>query len=258
MNLDRISLYLAGKFSPYYQAPFDKLRLIEIIRDHFWDTFPDDLFKLVDSESFYSMALNKVKRQDEKDATKKLKEIIKILNIPEDAGGLSKKDSRSEKLLELKKEYEELKKMELKKMEKKDAIIRGNQFEKWFIKLLSLFDLDPHHNIKNGVDQIDGSFVIDGQIYIFEIEWTDNKSDKNYVVEVSDKAKNLHGTLGIAVSQKGFKSTVFTKISENDRKNVLLISGKNIEAILNEEIELKDLIIKIKRRGAEKGKPYLD
>ena len=38
------------------------------------------------------MALNKVKRQDGKDKTEKLKEIIKILKIPEDAGGLSAMD----------------------------------------------------------------------------------------------------------------------------------------------------------------------
>ena len=90
MNLDRISLYLAGKFSPYYQAPFDKLELLEIIRDHLHLIPIDDLFKLIDSESFYPMALNKVQRQDTKDKTENLKKIITILKIPEDAGGFKK------------------------------------------------------------------------------------------------------------------------------------------------------------------------
>ncbi len=68
------------------------------------------------------MALNKVKRLDKKENTEKLKEIIKQLNIPEDAGGLSKKDLRSEKLAELKKESENMNEM-LKKESKKRCLL---------------------------------------------------------------------------------------------------------------------------------------
>jgi hypothetical protein len=43
---------------------------------------------------------------------------------------------------------------------------------------------------------------LDNQIYIYEAEWKVKNSDKNYIVEVSDKANNLIGTLGIAIAPK--------------------------------------------------------
>ena len=172
MEINRIALYLAGKLPPYYQAPFDKYEFIEIIRANSISGFSDDFFKLIDSQDFYSMCLNRVKRANEDDFVK----VMKKLNIKEDAGGLSKKDIRKDGLSKLKKE---LNKMKI--MKKEEARTRGYRFEKWFVKLLDLFDLKPNFNIKNGVDQIDGSFILDNQIYIFEIEWKhDKKSNKTF------------------------------------------------------------------------------
>lgn len=247
MNIDRMALYLSGKFSPFYQAPFDKLHLIELIRDQFYKEFPDDLFKLVDSESFYSICLNKVNRVD----PKKLIELIKLLNIPSEAWWLEIKELRSDKLKELKDEFEKLKAMPDTKAKE-----RGKLFEKWFIRLLELFELQPRHDIKNWVDQIDGSFVLDWQVFVFEIEWIDWNSDKNYIVEIADKASNLHWTLWLAIAYNGFTSTSFEKIKT--KKNVLMMTWKNIESVLNEEIWFDELIRNIKRKGAEEWKPYLD
>ena len=176
MDINRIALYLAGKFSPYYQAPFDKLELLEIIRDHFYKEFPDDLFKLVDSEAFYSMALNKVQRQDLKDETEKLKQIISILKIPEVAGGLSIKDLRGDKLAELKKEYEDMEKMDSSESQK-----RGYQFEAWLKKLFDVFELKPRASYKTSIDQIDGSFELDGKEYLLEAKWVKDPVDKSIV-----------------------------------------------------------------------------
>jgi len=249
MDLNRIALFLAGKFPPYYGVPFDKLELVELIRAKSPQSFSDDFFKIFDSQDFYSNCLKRVERVDKGT----LVEIVKSLNVPEDAGGLSKKDLIREKLEELKKEYEAFEKM--KKNENKK---RGKQFEKWFIKLLDLFGLEPKHDIKDGIDQIDGSFMLDGQYYIFEIEWTEQNSNKNYIVEVSDKATKLEGTLGVAISYKGFTWPSFDKVEKSARKNVLMLKGKDLKKVLDEEITLANLIRSIKRRGAEEGKPYLD
>jgi hypothetical protein len=82
MDINRIALYLAGKFPPYYGESFDKLELIELIRAKSSKGFSDDFFKLIDSQDFYSMCLNRIKRADEVS----LVGIIKTLNVPEDAG----------------------------------------------------------------------------------------------------------------------------------------------------------------------------
>ncbi|EKD65857.1 MAG: hypothetical protein ACD_49C00079G0021 [uncultured bacterium (gcode 4)] len=84
MDLNRISIYLTWRFPPFYQEAFDKYELIELIRANSPKSISDDFFKFIDSQDFYSMSLNAVKRHDEKS----LKKIIEILNIPEDAGWL--------------------------------------------------------------------------------------------------------------------------------------------------------------------------
>ncbi len=94
IDIHRIGLYLAGKLPPYYRAPFDKLELIELIREKSPDGFTDDFFKIIDSQDFYSMSLARVQRAEKQnkkldnDNQSTLLEIIKALNIPKDAGGL--------------------------------------------------------------------------------------------------------------------------------------------------------------------------
>jgi len=252
MNIHRVALYLSGNLPPYYGKPYDRLELLTEIESLTNEDF-SKLYKVIDSEHFYSMCLNKLEKSDEK----ALKKLLKKLDVDEDAGGLSKEDKIVDELEILKKEYKAMKALP-EKLTDKQRIERGNEFERWLIRLMNLFNLNAKGNIKNGVDQIDGSLVLDGQIIIFEAEWIDKNSSKNYIVEVSDKASYMIGTLGLAIAYKGFASTAFSKIKTITAKNVLLLSGKDIEKVLNKEIRFDDLLRKIKRRGAEKGKPYLD
>ena len=89
---------------------------------------------------------------------------------------------------------------------------------------------------------------MDGQLFIFEIEWTEQNSSKNYIVEVSDKATKLEGTLGLT----GFTNPSFEKVKRSPRKNTH-DAKKRHQRVLKKEIALDDLIRDIKRRGAEKG-----
>lgn len=82
MDIDRIALYLSGSFPPYYRKPEDKYGFIELLRKESPVGFSDDFFRLTDSQDFYSMCLNRIKRADEPSLVK----IVRALNVPEDAG----------------------------------------------------------------------------------------------------------------------------------------------------------------------------
>jgi len=248
MNLHRVALYLAGKLPPYYKEPFDKLELIELIKKFSKKDY-SDLLLLTNADDFYSMALNKVQRSDEK----ALKKLLKKLNIDEDAGGLSKEDEIGDELRILIKEYEEMKKMGIIKG---DYQKRGYKFEKWLIKLFNLFGLKPRASYRTDLDQIDGSFELDGKEYLMEAKWTKEESDTN----VGDKMfarlnRGLISTVGLIISYSGFTSEA--KKAAKGYKNILLMSGNDINNILNGEIELGTLIRSIRRRMAEEGNPYL-
>lgn len=74
----KIALYLAGKLPPYYQSPFDKFELIELIRKHSTNGYTDDFFKLIDSHDFYSICLNRIKDKNE------VNKILSKINIPKE------------------------------------------------------------------------------------------------------------------------------------------------------------------------------
>lgn len=82
MDINRIALYLSGRFPPYYREPADKYEFIELLRKESPVGFSDDFFRLTDSQDFYSMCLNRIKRADEPSLVK----IVRALNVPEDAG----------------------------------------------------------------------------------------------------------------------------------------------------------------------------
>lgn len=52
-----------------------------------------------------------------------------------------------------------------------DVHARGYRFETWLVALFDLFDLKPRGSYKTELDQIDGSFELDGKEYLFEAKW---------------------------------------------------------------------------------------
>lgn len=80
MRIHKIALYLSGKLYDYYGVPFDRLELIEIIREVSPQSFTEDMFRLIDSKDFYLNCLNRVRRSDEN----KLEDVIDKLELPEE------------------------------------------------------------------------------------------------------------------------------------------------------------------------------
>lgn len=245
MDINRIALYLAGKLPPYYQASFDKLELIELIRGQSSKGFSDDFFKIIDSEGFYSMCLNRVRKAD----IEGFKAIIAELKIPEDAGGLTKQDLQEERLKELKVAYKKIDNL-TKNQDK------GYAFEKWLMELFSLFGLNPRASYKTKTDQIDGSFELDGKEYLLEAKWTIKPTDKNIVDILFGKLdRTLIGTVGLIISKSGFNKNAIDVAKRH--KNLLLMSEKDLQVVFEGKKELGELIRNIRRRMAEEGKPYL-
>ena len=59
-SIGRFALWLDGSLPPHYRPNYDRLDLIRIARDLVPNV--EDLFKVIDSEDFYSMALNLISR----------------------------------------------------------------------------------------------------------------------------------------------------------------------------------------------------
>lgn len=77
IDTHRIALYLKGQFPPYYK-PYSKMKFLDILVSI--DIPNHDLWKVIDSEDFFNMWLDKVKSN----WVHKLSKLIQQLNVPED------------------------------------------------------------------------------------------------------------------------------------------------------------------------------
>lgn len=77
-DVNKIALYLSGKLYWNYKEPFDKYELITTIKDVSLSIYEPDFYSMINSNDFYSMVLNAVKRR----SNKLYIELINKLNIP--------------------------------------------------------------------------------------------------------------------------------------------------------------------------------
>lgn len=84
MDINRLSLYLSGRLPPYYRAEYDRLKLIEKTRWFSSKAYSEDFLKLIDSDRFYSLILNKLKDSDYDALDRLVDNLIKEENIPDD------------------------------------------------------------------------------------------------------------------------------------------------------------------------------
>lgn len=86
IDTNRVAAYLAGSFSPYYQA-FSKIEFILLLSSKAGGIFTDEKFQLIERhtsslQQFYAESLNLLKNQQEL-----LLEIVDVLNVPFEAKG---------------------------------------------------------------------------------------------------------------------------------------------------------------------------
>ncbi|MBX8944007.1 hypothetical protein [Lysinibacillus sp. K60] len=134
---------------------------------------------------------------------------------------------------------------------------RGFELEKILYDIFALFDLDPKASFRNIGEQIDGAFTLEGTDYLFEAKW------QSYYVNASDLdafsgkiGRKLDNTLGLFLSINGFSEEA-VKIYSSGRSSILLMDGRDLLAVLENQIDLITLIIRKRRHASQTGNIYL-
>lgn len=153
------------------------------------------------------------------------------------------------KLDEIKHNYYQLTRYE-------DKQKRGYELEKIMYELFELFDLDPKASFKNKGEQIDGAFSLDGIDYLIEVKWTkklvDTKELDAFVGKINRKLDN---TLGLFLSINGFSDDA-VEIHSKGRSSLILMDGIELVSVLENQIDLKELLIRKRRYAAQTGQIY--
>ena len=132
---------------------------------------------------------------------------------------------------------------------------RGYAFETLLRDLFNAFGLDAREPFRLKGEQIDGSFALQGEIYLMEAKW------QTAPTAVAD-LHTFHGKLeqkaawtrGLFVSNSGFSEVGLAAFGRG--KRVICMDGLDLFETLSRELPLHHVLEKKVRRAAETGEPF--
>lgn len=132
---------------------------------------------------------------------------------------------------------------------------RGFAFEKFLHDLFHAYGLGPRSSFRLVGEQIDGSFVLHQQTYLFEGKWENARTgaDALHVFEgkLSQKADWARG---LFVSIAGFSEDGLVAFGRT--KKLVCVSGQDLDEMFRLGKSVTEVIDAKVRRAAESGSPY--
>ena len=105
-------------------------------------------------------------------------------------------------------------------------------------------------------EQIDGSFVSGGDVYLLEAKWTNDLVGavtlRAFNAKVEDKAKWSRGLL---LSYSGFSSDGLTAFGGG--RSVICMDGRDLHQVLSRGLDFVDILAKKARWAAVTGQPLV-
>lgn len=133
---------------------------------------------------------------------------------------------------------------------------RGYAFEIFLQQLFEASSLQPRAPFKNTGEQIDGSFLCRGDIYLVEAKWVSNPIGVGELHILQGKINEKAAwTRGVFISYYGFTNVGLEAFGR--RKSLICISGKDIHEALEKQIPFADVIDRKVRAAAETGSVFV-
>ena len=134
---------------------------------------------------------------------------------------------------------------------------RGYQFEKIINQLLKEEKLQPRTSYKIDGEQIDGSFIYEGRIFLLEAKWHKTEFPASAVYQFKGKVDGkLIGTIGVFISMSGYSTDAVDALSLGKSLNVILFNEEDFDSAIKPEIGFHKVLETKLRRAAEEGVVY--
>lgn len=160
---------------------------------------------------------------------------------------LSQLQRRSEVLLQLKEEFLQL-------AAEPDRNRAGLALEKLLNQLFGTFDLRPRQPFRVVGEQIDGSFELEGQIYLLESKWEKDALPEADLLIFRGKIEGKSTfTRGVFIALNDVSTPAREAITRGKAPSFFVMNGHDLMMILSEAISLTDFLRKRVRLLAEEG-----
>lgn len=161
--------------------------------------------------------------------------------------GPSPEEQRSRHLGELKDQFLQLA-VEI------DRNAAGLIFERLLNRLFELFDLQPRQPFRVIGEQIDGSFQLDGHVYLIESKWERHPLPEADLLVFKGKIEGKSTfTRGVFIALNDVSAQARDAITRGKAPSFFVINGHDLMMILSEAITLPDFLRKRVRLLAEEG-----
>lgn len=132
---------------------------------------------------------------------------------------------------------------------------RGYAFETWLRDMFDLFGLAAREPFRLRGEQIDGSFVLQGETYLVEAKWQSAPTGAADLHAFHGKIEQKAAwTRGLFVSNSGFTPDGLAAFGKG--KRVICMDGLDLYESLDRELPLNHVLERKVRRAAETGLPF--
>jgi hypothetical protein len=136
----------------------------------------------------------------------------------------------------------------------KDRAKAGLALEKLLHRLFVLFQLHPRQPFRVVGEQIDGSFELDGHVYLLESKWERLPLPEADLLVFSGKIeKKSTFTRGVFIALNGVSEQARAAITQGKAPSFFIMDGHDLMMILTEAISLPDFLRRRVRLLAEEG-----
>lgn len=132
---------------------------------------------------------------------------------------------------------------------------RGYAFEAFLKRAFDVFGLKTREPFRNIGEQIDGSFMLDDQIYLLEAKWVRDPVGVEILHAFHGKLDKAAWTRGILVSYNGFSQDGLAAFGP--AKRLVCVEGRDLYDAFEKQVPLADLLRAKVRRAAETGAPFV-
>ncbi|SFN44721.1 Restriction endonuclease [Formivibrio citricus] len=134
---------------------------------------------------------------------------------------------------------------------------RGYQFEVLLADLLRADSLDPRTSYKAPGEQIDGSFFLDGSVFLLEAKWHKDEIPASTLYQFKGKVDGkLVGTIGIFLSMSGYSKDAVDALTLGKSLNLVLFDKRDIDVAINRDLGFRTVLKRKLRQAAEEGIVY--
>ncbi|MBY5324432.1 hypothetical protein HFN11_29665 [Rhizobium leguminosarum] len=134
---------------------------------------------------------------------------------------------------------------------------RGFDFERLLNAMLQNERFEPRTSYKMLGEQIDGSFFLEGSVFLLEAKWHADPLPASTLYQFKGKVDGkLVGTVGVFISMSGYSEDAVDALSLGKTLNLILFDGRDMDAVFQLGLGFEAVLKRKLREAAEAGIVY--